>query len=166
MALVKGPFTLKWGSNMLTNVKEISTNYDVESSDFKTLDGRTFKIEGAHSASVEVTLLESDVAAIRTILPQYYVAKNAKLSTGETVNNDAGAIDIVAAKCDTTTTSYDLDIVSCNGQVTRLVNARSALSSTEFEDNVVRTVTITFTAEPKAGQAALQFFGDGHLTPA
>lgn len=164
MALVKGPFTLKWGSNTLTNVKEISTNYDVESSDFKTLDGRTFKIEGAHSASVEVTLLESDVAAIRTILPQYYVAKNAKLSTGETVNNDAGAIDIVAAKCDTTTTSYDLDIVSCNGQVTRLVNARSALSSTEFEDNVVRTVTITFTAEPKAGQAALQFFGDGHLT--
>lgn len=166
MALVKGPFTLKWGSNTLTNVKEISTNYDVESSDFKTLDGRTFKIEGAHSASVEVTLLESDVAAIRTILPQYYVAKNAKLSTGETVNNDAGAIDIVAAKCDTTTTSYDLDIVSCNGQVTRLVNARSALSSTEFEDNVVRTVTITFTAEPKAGQAALQFFGDGHLTQA
>lgn len=166
MALVKGPFTLKWGSNTLTNVKEISTNYDVESSDFKTLDGRTFKIEGAHSASVEVTLLESDVAAIRTILPQYYVAKNAKLSTGETVNNDAGAIDIVAAKCDTTTTSYDLDIVSCNGQVTRLVNARSALSSTEFEDNVVRTVTITFTAEPKAGQAALQFFGNGHLTPA
>lgn len=166
MALVKGPFTLKWGSNTLTNVKEISTNYDVESSDFKTLDGRTFKIEGAHSASVEVTLLESDVAAIRTILPQYYVVKNAKLSTGETVNNDAGAIDIVAAKCDTTTTSYDLDIVSCNGQVTRLVNARSALSSTEFEDNVVRTVTITFTAEPKAGQAALQFFGDGHLTPA
>lgn len=166
MALVKGPFTLKWGSNTLTNVKEISTNYDVESSDFKTLDGRTFKIEGAHSASVEVTLLESDVAAIRTILPQYYVAKNAKLSTGETVNNDAGAIDIVAAKCDTTTTSYDLEIVSCNGQVTRLVNARSALSSTEFEDNVVRTVTITFTAEPKAGQAALQFFGDGHLTPA
>lgn len=166
MALVKGPFTLKWGSNTLTNVKEISTNYDVESSDFKTLDGRTFKIEGAHSASVEVTLLESDVAAIRTILPQYYVAKNAKLSTGQTVNNDAGAIDIVAAKCDTTTTSYDLDIVSCNGQVTRLVNARSALSSTEFEDNVVRTVTITFTAEPKAGQAALQFFGDGHLTPA
>lgn len=166
MALVKGPFTLKWGSNTLTNVKEISTNYDVESSDFKTLDGRTFKIEGAHSASVEVTLLESDVAAIRTILPQYYVAKNAKLSTGETVNNDTGAIDIVAAKCDTTTTSYDLDIVSCNGQVTRLVNARSALSSTEFEDNVVRTVTITFTAEPKAGQAALQFFGDGHLTPA
>ena len=166
MALVKGPFTLKWGSNTLTNVKEISTNYDVESSDFKTLDGRTFKIEGAHSASVEVTLLESDVAAIRTILPQYYVAKNAKLSTGETVNNEAGAIDIVAAKCDTTTTSYDLDIVSCNGQVTRLVNARSALSSTEFEDNVVRTVTITFTAEPKAGQAALQFFGDGHLTQA
>lgn len=166
MALVKGPFTLKWGSNTLTNVKEISTNYDVESSDFKTLDGRTFKIEGAHSASVEVTLLESDVAAIRTILPQYYVAKDAKLSTGETVNNDAGAIDIVAAKCDTTTTSYDLDIVSCNGQVTRLVNARSALSSTEFEDNVVRTVTITFTAEPKAGQAALQFFGDGHLTQA
>lgn len=166
MALVKGPFTLKWGSNTLTNVKEISTNYDVESSDFKTLDGRTFKIEGAHSASVEVTLLESDVAAIRTILPQYYVAKNAKLSTGQTVNNDAGAIDIVAAKCDTTTTSYDLDIISCNGQVTRLVNARSALSSTEFEDNVVRTVTVTFTAEPKAGQAALQFFGDGHLTVA
>lgn len=166
MALVKGPFTLKWGSNTLTNVGEMSMNYDIESSDFKTIDGRTFKIEGAHSASVEVKLLESDVAAIRTILPQYYVAKNAKLSTGQTVNNDAGAIDIVAAKCDTATTNYDLDIISCNGQVTRLVNARTALSTNDFEDNVLRTVTVTFTAEPKAGQAALQFFGDGHLTPA
>lgn len=165
MALVKGPFTLKWGSNTLTNVSEMSMNYDVESSDFKTVDGRTFKIEGAHSASVEVKLLESDVAAIRTILPQYYVAKNAQMSTGQTVNNDAGAIDIVAAKCDTSTTNYDLDIISCNGQVTRLVNARTSFNTNEFEDNVVRTVTITFTAEPKSGQAALQFFADGHLTP-
>ena len=165
MALVKGPFTLKWGSNVLTNVSEMSMNYDIESSDFKTVDGRTFKIEGAHSASVEVKLLESDVAAIRTILPQYFVAKDAKLSTGQTVNNEAGAIDIVAAKCDTSTTNYDLDIISCNGQITRLVNARTALSTNEFEDNVLRTVTITFTAEPKAGQAALQFFADGHLTP-
>ena len=164
MALVKGPFTLKWGSNTLTNVSEMSMNYDVESSDFKTVDGRTFKIEGAHSASVVVKLLESDVAAIRTILPQYYVAKNAQMSTGQTVNNDAGAIDIVAAKCDTSTTNYDLDIISCNGQVTRLVNARTSFNTNEFEDNVVRTVTITFTAEPKSGQAALQFFGEGHLT--
>ena len=67
MALVKGPFTLKWGSNVLTNVSEMSMNYDVESSDFKTVDGRTFKIEGAHSASIEIKLLESDVAAIRVI---------------------------------------------------------------------------------------------------
>lgn len=165
MALVKGPFTLKWGSNTLTNVSEMSMNYDVESSDFKTVDGRTFKIEGAHSASIEIKLLESDVAAIRTVLPQYYVAKNAKLSTGPTVNNDAGAIDIVAAKCDTSTTNYDLDIISCNGQITRLVNARTSFNTTEFEDNVVRTVTITFTAEPRAGQSALQFFGEGHITP-
>lgn len=163
MALVKGPFTIKWGSNTLTNVGEISLNYEVESSDFSTVDGRTFKIEGAHSASAEIKLLESDVAALRTLLPQYFVANGSQLSTGETVNNEAGAIDVVAAKCDTSTTNYNLDIISCSGQVTRLVNTRTALSSNDLEDNALKTVTLTFTAEPKAGQAALQMFQNGHI---
>lgn len=166
MSLVKGPFSLKWGNNAILDVSEIGFNYEVASNDYSTVDGRTFNVEGAITASVELTLLSSDVDALKTILPQYYVPKDSKLSTGETVNADEGAIDIVAASCDTSTTNYNLEITSCTGEVTRLVNARTSLTSQEFADNAVRTVTITFRGEPEQGQGVVQFFKQGGLTPA
>lgn len=172
MALVRGPFSIKWGNNAVLNVSEIGFNYDVATSDYSTVDGRTETVEGAITASVELTLLYSDVDALKTILPQYYVPKGSKLSTGETVNSDEGAIDIVAASCDTTDTVYPLEITSCNGEVTRLVNARTSLTSQEFADNAVRTVTVTFRGQPKQNettgkpQGIVQFFKQGGITPA
>lgn len=164
MALVRGPFSIKWGENPILDVSEIGFNYDVASNDYSTVDGRTYNVEGAITASVELTLLSSDVDALKTILPQYYVAKESKLSTGETVEADEGAIDIVAASCDTTNTNYNLEITSCNGEVTRLVNARTSLTSQEFADNSVRTVTVTFRGEPEQGQGIVQFFKQGGIT--
>lgn len=166
MALVKGPFSIQWGNNPILDVSEIGFNYEVASNDYSTVDGRTFNIEGAITASVELTLLSSDVDALKTILPQYYVPKDSKLSTGETVEAEEGAIDIVAASCDTTNTNYNLEITSCNGEVTRLVNARTSLTSQEFADNSVRTVTVTFRGEPEQGQGVVQFFKQGGITPA
>ena len=60
---------------------------------------------------------------------------------------------------------YDLEITSCNGEVTRLVNARTSLSGVDFADNSVRTVTVTFRGEPQSGQGIIQFFGDKAITP-
>lgn len=161
MALVKGPFTIKWGSNTLLDVSELGFNYDVATNDYETLDGRTYTIEGAITASVDLTLLASDVSALATIFPQYYVAPGGTLSTGETVDAESdGAIDIVAASCDTTSSNYDLEITSCTGETTRLVNARTSLSAIDFADNAVRTVQVTFRGEPGTGEGAVQFFQD------
>ena len=155
--LVKGPFSLKWGANPILDVSEIGFNYDVATNDYETVDGRTYTIDGAITASIDLTLLASDVEALSTILPQYYVAEGATMSTGETAP-EGGAIDIVAAQCDTTNTNYNLDIISCNGEVTRLVNARTSLSTVDIADNALRTVTITFRGEPEQGQGIIQFF--------
>lgn len=155
--LVKGPFSIKWGKNPILDVSEIGFNYDVATNDYETVDGRTYTIDGAITASIDLTLLASDVEALSTILPQYYVAEGQKMSTGETAP-EGGAIDIVAAQCDTTNTNYDLDIISCNGEVTRLVNARTSLSTVDIADNALRTVTITFRGEPEQGEGIIQFF--------
>lgn len=155
--LVKGPFSIKWGENPILDVSEIGFNYDVATNDYETVDGRTYTIDGAITASIDLTLLASDVEALSTILPQYYVAEGQTMSTGETAP-EGGAIDIVAAQCDTTNTNYDLDIISCNGEVTRLVNARTSLSTVDIADNALRTVTITFRGEPEQGEGIIQFF--------
>lgn len=165
MALVKGPFSIQWGSNPVLDVSELTFNYDQASNDYETLDGRTYTVDGAITASVELTLLSSDVDALATIFPQYYVAKGSKLSTGETVSDDDGAIDIVAASCDTATSNYNLEITACTGEVTRLVNARTTLSGIDFADNAVRTVTVTFRGEPEQGQGIIQFFKENGITP-
>ena len=169
MALVKGPFTVKWGEDddaTIVDVSEITFNYEVATNDYQTVDGRTYQVEGAITASVEITVLKNDVEALKALLPQYYVAPNAPLSTGEIAGAD-GAIDIVAASCDSDATRRNLEISSCgaDGETTRLVNARPTLSSQEFADNAVRTVTITFIGEPDQNQGIVQFFKNGSLTP-
>lgn len=162
--IVKGPFSIAWGENPVLDVSEISYNYDQATNDYETVDGRTYQTEGAITATVELTLLASDVDALRVIFPQYYVAKGETLSTGETVKADEGAIDIVAAKCDTSDTTYPLDIISCAGEVTRLVNAKTRLSAIDFADNSVRTVTVTFTGQPEQGQGSVQFLAAGEIS--
>jgi hypothetical protein len=163
--LVKGPFSIQWGSNPILDVSELGFNYDVATNDYETIQGTTYTVEGAITASVEVTLLSSDVASLATIFPQYYVPKGGTLSTGEQVTGDDGAIDIKAAACDSSSSNYNLEITSCNGEVTRLVNARTSLSGVEFADNSVRTITVTFRGEPESGQGIIQFFGENAITP-
>ena len=79
MSLVKGPFSLKWGENAILDVSEIGFNYDVATNDYETIDGRTYTIDGAITASIDVTLLATDTASLSTIFPQYYVAKGGKM---------------------------------------------------------------------------------------
>ena len=167
MSLVKGPFTVQYGDNTLVDVSELSFNYDQDSNDYQTLDGRTYTVDGAMTASVEVTVLSTDISSLKVLLPQYLVAKGSKLSTGETVNGTDGAIDIVAAQnCANSSVTYPLTIRGCSGDITRLWNAKASLSGIDIEDNSVRTLTITYTGQPDQGQGVIQFYKDGELTAA
>lgn len=165
MALVRGPFDLKWGANTLVDVSEISLEYEQESNDYTTVDNRKYTIDGAINASVNVTFLGSDVAALAAVLPQYHVAQGGTLSTGENVTGIHGAIDVVAASCDSDPVYNDLEVTACgaNGQVFRLVNARTKIDSMEFADNAVRTVTVAFVGEPDAGVGNVQFFAENDI---
>lgn len=163
--LVKGPFEIKWGNNTLVDVSEIGLEFEQESNDYTTVDNRRYTVDGAISASVNVTFLASDVASLSAILPQYHVANGGTLSSGETVTSTNGAIDVVAASCDTSPVYNDLDVIACgaNGEVFRLKEARTKIDSMEFADNAVRTVTVAFIGEPAAGVANIQFFAEGSI---
>jgi hypothetical protein len=166
MALVQGPFDVRYGNATLLDVSEISLDFEQDSSDYTTIDNRRYTIDGAISASVTLTFLKSDVPALAVVLSQYYKASGQTLSSGETVTGTEGAIDVMAASCDTDPIYEDLDIISCgtNGHVFRLKNARTKIDSAEFADNSVRTVSVIFIGEPEAGVASIQLFRENDVT--
>lgn len=161
MALVKGPFNFKWGANSLNNVSEISVDYAVDTNDTTTLDGNKYTVQTGMSATVTLTLLDNDIASLATVLPQFYVPMNEELSTGETVTQTQGAIDVTAASCTTSDVYNQLDIYACgtNAQVLRLVRARTQIDSVDVSDGL-RTIAVMFIGEPEAGQAVIQLLQD------
>jgi len=166
MALVKGPFDLKWGSNTLVDVSTIKLNFSQASNNYTTIDNRQYTVDGAITASVALTFLASDVASLAAVLPQYHVANGGTLSSGETVSGTDGAIDIVAASCDNDPVYNDLDVIACgtNAQLFRLKNARTRIDSMDFANDTVRTVTVLFVGEPDQGVGNIQFFRENDVT--
>ncbi len=167
--VVRGPWTLKWGENTITDVTEIAFNYDPATNDYETVQGDTYQFEGNIASSVDLTLLATDVDALRVLFPQYYVPTGGTLSTGETVTAEDGAIDIVAASCESTDTVYPLDVISCNGEVTRIPNAKTALSGIDIDGTGAKTVTVSFRKMPGASgttYGAVQMFAENGITPA
>lgn len=161
MSLAKGPFNFKWGANQINNVSEVSFDYTVDTNDTTTLDGNKFIVQTGMSATVSLTLLDNDIASLATILPQFYVPMGGTLSTGETVTQSQGAIDVTAASCTTSDVYNQLDIYACgsNAQVLRLVRARTQIDSVDISDGL-RTVTVMFIGEPQSGDAIVQFLQD------
>lgn len=164
MALIKGPFTIKRGDNIIEDVEEISLDYTLDSEDFQTVQGKTYEIEGAQKAVIELTVLKSDIPTLAILVPQYHVPNGGTMSTGETVNNADGAIDVVPQACDTDAIYDNVDIISCGnpGQVLRLVNARSVLSGMDIS-NKLQTATVRLIGEPEGSEAALQMFKQGTI---
>lgn len=164
MALVRGPFDLQWGGNTLLNIEEISVDYEQDSEDYTTVQHQSIQLDGPIKASVTLTLLASDVAALSVVLPQNHILNGGVMSTGETVMNAYGAIDVVALDCDQSPVYNNLDIISCAnpGEVFRLVNARTKLDSIEFDDKV-RKVMVQFVGEPAQGDGSVQFFKEGTI---
>jgi len=165
--IVKGPFTIQWGSNTIQDIEEISIEHTIDSEDLQTLQGKTYEIDGAYKVSATITLLASDIPVLAVLLPQHYVANGGTMSTGETVTNAAGAIDIKAAECDEDTINNDLDITSCNNPSTvlRLVNVRTKIDGIEI-DNKLQKVMIKFVGNAGVNEATAQFFIEGGISPA
>ena len=165
MALVKGPFTIKWGANTLTDVESVDLSFDQESNDYTTVDGRTITLKGAISASATITLLASDAESLVALLPQFAKTAGNTMSSGETVNTGKVALDILAGDCTSTEEKLDLDIISCGnpGEILRIKSCSTSISSMDLENNQVRTVELTFTGEPAQGVAAIQAFEQGAI---
>ena len=165
MSLVRGPFSIKWGDNTITDVEEVAIDHEVTSDEFTTVQGTTLEIDGAYKVSCTLTLLASDIPALSALLPQYFVANGGEMSTGETVNNATGAIDIKAASCDDSIVYNNLDITSCGnpGQVLRIVNARTRIEGIEL-DNVIKKVMIKFIGESASDEATVQIFKSGTIS--
>lgn len=167
MALVRGPQELSWGNNTLSGIEEIDVEYEQDSEDYQTLQGNTYELDGPMKVTATITLLDTDVASLAVLLPQYFVANGSQLSTGETVTSTDGAIDVRAAACDEDLVFNDLDIKSCNDprQVLRLVNVRTKVDGIEV-DNKIRKVMIKFVGEAPSGSGVMQFFTEGGINPA
>lgn len=161
--LVTGKFTLTWGNNTLEDIEEIEVGYEQASEDYSTVQHYTYEVDGAIKATVNLTLLATDIPSLAAVLPQYFVANGETMSTGETVDSSVGAIDVVPTCAGTT--YNDLEIVSCDtpGQVLRLVNARTKIESIE-NDAMIRKVIVKFVGEAPEGQAPIQFFLSGGIS--
>ncbi len=161
MSLVKGPFNFKWGANQLNNVSQVKFDYKVDTSDTQTLDGNKYTVQTGMSATVTLTLLDNDIASLATVLPQFYVPMGGVLSTGETVTQTQGAVDVTAASCTTSDVYNQLDLYACgtNAQVLRLVRCRTQIDAIDI-GNGLRTVAVQFIGEPLSGKAVVQFLQD------
>lgn len=162
--LVRGPFTLKWGDNTLNDIEEITIDHSIASDDHETIQGKTYEIDGAFKVTATVKLLATDLAALAILLPQHFVANGGVLSTGETVSNAQGAIDVAPHDCDTSLIYNHLDIISCANpsQTTRIVNARTKLDGITI-DNKLQMVSVKFVGEAGADDATVQFFKTGSI---
>lgn len=162
--LIKGPFNLKWGANVIADVEEISIDHTIDSDEFSTIQGKNYEIDGAYKVSAIITLLASDISALAAILPQHFVANGEVLSTGETVTSATGAIDVVPGACDVSAVYNDLDIESCGSpaNVFRIVNARTKIDSIEV-DGKIQKVMVKFIGESATDEATVQFFTFGTI---
>lgn len=156
-----GPYTVKYGSIQMDDVTEVSWDYSADTNEQTTIDGRTLTVPTTTSASVDVTLYAADIQILSLIFPQYAVPAGGTMSTGEVTDKLAFDAKAMSA-CGATDLEDDLEIIGC-GITTRLVNAKATISSIDYEDNVTQNVTITFTGQPRAGQAVFQMYENGSL---
>lgn len=164
MPLVRGPFEIKWGDNVIADVEEVDFEYERDSEDYTTLDGRTLEVSGSRKVTATLTLLASDIQALAALLPQHFVPNGSMMSTGETVQTAVGAIDVAPASCDEALVYNNFDIVSCGnpGQVTRIVNARTEMEDVDVDDKLQK-IMVKIIGEAAQGEGVVQFFKEGSI---
>lgn len=161
--IMRGPFDFQLGLNVLAEIENVDFSYDVDSDDKKTVQGRTVTVYGSHKVTVKAKFLETDVASLAVVVPQYHVANAGTLSSGETVTDAAGAIDLVPGGCGSASLKEDLIISSCgsDGQVLRVMSCITELTGVDMDEKY-RTVEVTFTGQSDA--ATIQLFKKGAIS--
>lgn len=165
MARVKGPHTIEYGANTIEDVEEIDLEWETDTNDYDTVQGNKFTYDTTQSATVTLTLLATDVGALRILLPQYFVAVSGTLSTGETVTDADGAIDVVPAGCVDIGNLKHLTITSCDEtgaeHTLRIPDGTTRIDGVEFDGAGARKVMIQFRGE---GSTVGQLFSGGAPT--
>ncbi len=164
--IIKGPFTLKFGDNLIEDVEEVEVEHEVSSDDYETVQGKTLEVDGPYKVGVTLTLLATDIPSLAAVMPQYFVPNGGQLSTGETVNEANGAMDIKAASCDEDTVYDNLDIIACGGgnrDVMRIVHARTRMEGVELDGSKIRKVQVRFIGESASDEATMQFFKENSI---
>jgi hypothetical protein len=156
--LVKGPFDIQWGLTVLAAIETLNTTYNVKSTDYDSVQGITYTNYGAHKVEIEATFLETDVASLAAVLPQYHVANGGTLSTGEIVSDPDGAIDVVPGG-NQATQYHDLIIRGAGSpaEIARIINAYTEISGVEL-DGTIRKIKVKFSGSASVDTATIQFF--------
>jgi hypothetical protein len=159
MSVIVGPWDIEVGGLILAGIEALAVNYSVKEDNFDSLQGNAYTIDGPHKASIEATFLETDIPSLKAALPQHWIANGGTLSTGETVADSDGAIDIVPSNIGN---PRDLIVVSANnpGHVIRFNGTTSQISGVETT-TTIRKIKVKFNVQPVQGKALVQFFKEG-----
>lgn len=158
--ILRGPFTLTWGGNTLEDIESVEVSYETNSKEYEANSGSVYQIETGLKASARLTFLATDIASMAAVLPQYFVPQNSVMSDGNYVADPRGAIDIVAAECDSEPIYNDLTMDSCGnpGETVKILNARTLVDAIEV--GKIRKIVVKFIGEPEAGRSIVQLLGD------
>lgn len=161
--IIKGPFNLRFGANTLAEIAKVGFAYTVDTTDTPTVQGHKVRTYGTHQVVLTLTLLQSDVASLAIVLPQYFVANGGVLSSGETVTDLDGAIDLVPGGCAAGTTKQDLILESCgdDGQILRVMECVSEISGASLDEKSM-TVDVQFVGQ--SDHATIQMFAKGAIS--
>lgn len=159
------PYEVTYGANTVKNISELTVNMDRERETVPYLDGGMGRFNGNWDVSVDITIAKDDIDVLAALVPQYHVAQNEEMSTGEIVTGEDGAIDVNTTDCDTDEVTQFLEIKACNGRVLRIVDATSDINTSTFNQNY-GTTTVSFFGRAEGGRGAVQYFQAGDLTPA
>lgn len=160
--IVRGPFNLIYGGNTLAEISTLKVDLSIDTTDTATVQGHKKRTFGAQMVNVTATFLESDVASLAIALPQYVVANGSTLSTGETVTDPAGAIDVVPGKtANATGSDLLIEAAGTNGQVGRVLDAISEISGWNVDEKA-GTVDVQFTGQ--SDLATIQWFNKNAIS--
>lgn len=161
--IVRGPFNLLFGPNTLAAIATLKIAYSVDTTDTATVQGQKIRTFGAHQVIVTATFLKSDVPALAIALAQYFVPNGGVLSSGETVNDSRGAIDLVPGGCASASNPLDLIIESCgtNAPVLRVMDCISEISGLTVDEQSL-TVDVDFTGQSTG--ATIQMFAKNAIS--
>lgn len=159
--IIRGPFNLEWGGNVLAEISEIDIEVNRVTESYVNNSGVIYEIQKGMGISAIITLLATDVASLSAVLPQYFVGNGESLSNGEVVSHAEGSLEIPTGDCDGGEIIYnDLSISSCGGDQDILVIPQARTVFEGIQIDKIRKVRVKFIAE---GDAIMRLVKDNLL---